>query len=64
MANTGQLPEKLIGDPGYRSTSNIAASEQNGLDVCLATNRQKHGTRPSRGPAPRDLDARGLDRFL
>jgi transposase len=61
VANTGQLPEKMIADAGYCSTSNIEASEQRGLDSYLSTSRQEHGERPrpSRGPAPRDLDARG-----
>jgi hypothetical protein len=61
VANTGQLPEKLIADAGYCSTANIEASEQRGLDSYLSTSRQEHGKRPrpSRGPAPRDLDARG-----
>jgi transposase len=67
VANTGQLPEKLIADAGYCSTANIEASEQRGLDAYLSTSRQSHGKRPrpSRGPAPRDLDARGrMDRKL
>lgn len=65
--NTGQLPEKLIADAGYCSTGNIEPSEQRGLDAYLSTSRQSHGKRPrhSRGPAPRDLDARGrMDRKL
>jgi hypothetical protein len=33
VANTGQLPEKLIAAAGYCSTSNIEASEQCGLDA-------------------------------
>jgi chemotaxis protein histidine kinase CheA len=67
VANTGQLPEKMIADAGYCSTANIEASEQRGLDSYLSTSRQEHGKRPrpSRGPAPRDLDARGrMDRKL
>jgi hypothetical protein len=67
VANTGQLPEKLIADAGYCSTGNIEASEQRGLDAYLSTSRQDHGKRPrpSRGPAPRDLNARGrMDRKL
>jgi chemotaxis protein histidine kinase CheA len=67
VANTGQLPEKLIADAGYCSTANIEASEQRGLDSYLSTSRQEHGKRPrpSRGPAPRDMDARGrMDRKL
>ena len=65
VANTGQLPANMIADAGYCSTSNIEASEQRGLDAYLSTSRQEHGKRPrsSRGPAPRDLDARGrMDR--
>ena len=67
VANTGQLPGKMIADAGYCSTSKIEASEQRGLDAYLSTSRQSHGKRPrpSRGPAPRDLDARGrMDRKL
>ena len=67
MANTGQLPKKLIADAGYCSTDNIEASEQRRLDAYVSTSRQEHGKRPrpSRGPAPRDLDARGrMDRKI
>ena len=67
VANTGQLPEKMIADAGYCSIANIEASEQRGLDAYLSTSRQEHGTRPrpSRGSAPRDLDARRrMDRKL
>jgi thioesterase domain-containing protein len=67
VANTSQLPEKLIADAGYCSTGNIEASEQRELDAYISTSRQEHGKRPrpSRGPAPRDLDARGrMDRKL
>jgi len=67
MASTGQLPEKLIADAGYCRTDNIEASEKRGLDAYYSTSRQAHGKRPrpSRGPAPRDLDARGrMDRKI
>jgi len=67
VANTGQLPQKLIADAGYCSTANIEASEKRGLDAYYSTARQQHGKRPrpSRGPAPKDLDARGrMDRKL
>ena len=67
VANTSQLPEKLIADAGYCSTGNIEASEQRQLDAYISTSRQEHGKRPrpSRGPGPRDLDARGrMDRKL
>jgi transposase len=66
-ANTGQRPEALIADAGYCSTANLEACEQKGLEAYISTNRQQHGqrTRPSRGPVPRDLDARGrMDRKL
>ncbi|WP_225867658.1 transposase [Cyanobium sp. NIES-981] len=67
QANTGQLPEALIADAGYCSTANLEACEDRGLAVYISTSRQKHGhrPRPSRGPAPRGLDARGrMDRKL
>jgi hypothetical protein len=67
VANTGQLPQKRIADAGYCSTDNIERSEQRGLDAYLSTSRQDHGKRPrpSRGPAPRDLDARSrMDRKI
>ena len=61
MANTGQLPAIMIADAGYFSTANPEASEQRGLDLYVSTCHQSHGKRPplSRGPTPRDLDARG-----
>ena len=66
-ANTGQSPQRLIADAGYCSTANIEACEQRQLNAYISTSRQQHGQRPrpSRGPAPRDLDARGrMDRKL
>jgi hypothetical protein len=56
VANTGQLPEKLIADAGYCSTANIEASEKRGLDAYYSAARQQHGKRPrpSRGPALSD----------
>ena len=53
VANTGQLPEKMIADAGYCSTANIEASEQRGLDSYLSTSRQEHGKRPRPSPADR-----------
>ncbi len=67
VANTGQLPDKLIADAGYCSTGNIETCEQRKLDVYVSTSRQQHGKRPrpSRGPTPRDLNARGrMDRKI
>jgi transposase len=65
--NTGQLPEALIADAGYCSTANLEACEERELEACISTSRQQHGhrPRPSRGRAPRGLDARGrMDRKL
>ena len=66
-ANTGQQPGVLIADAGYCSTANLEACEERGLEAYISTSRQQHGhrPRPSRGRAPRDLDARGrMDRKL
>jgi len=66
-ANTGQQPDVLIADAGYCSTANLEACEERGLNAYISTSRQEHGhlPRPSRGRAPRDLDARGrMDRKL
>ncbi|MFQ6539830.1 MULTISPECIES: transposase, partial [Aphanothece] len=66
-ANTGQRPDALIADAGYCSTANLKACEDKQLNAYISTSRQQHGQRPrpSRGPAPRDLDARGrMDRKL
>ncbi|MGB5241029.1 MAG: IS1182 family transposase [Prochlorococcaceae cyanobacterium] len=67
QVNTGQLPEALIADAGYCSTANLEACEARRLEAYISTSRQQHDQRPrpSRGPAPRDLDARGrMDRKL
>jgi len=60
-ANTGALPEKISADTGFCSEANLEHCEQHGLDAYIPTARQKHGAkpRPSRGPAPKDLNARG-----
>ena len=66
-ANTGQRPDALIADAGYCSTANLEACENRQLNAYISTSRQLHGQRPrpSRGRAPRDLDARGrMDRKL
>jgi transposase len=65
--NTGQLPGALIADAGYCSTANLEACEERELEAYISTSRQQHGhrPRPSRGRAPRGLDARGrMDRKL
>ena len=60
-ANTGRLPKALIADAGYCRTANLEACEEKGLEAYISTSRQQHGQRPrpSRGRAPRGLDARG-----
>jgi transposase len=66
-ANTGRLPDALIADAGYCSAANLEACEEKELSAYISTSRQQHGhrPRPSRGRAPRDLDARGrMDRKL
>ncbi|SBO44725.1 IS1182 family transposase [Cyanobium sp. NIES-981] len=66
-ANTGQQPDALISDAGYCSSANLMACEARGLEAYISTSRQQHDQRPrpSRGPEPRDLDARGrMDRKL
>jgi hypothetical protein len=67
LANTGQLPDKLLADAGYCSTDSIEGCEQRQLDAYISTSCERHGKRPrpSRGPAPRDLNARGrMDRKI
>ncbi len=67
QANTDQLPETLIADAGYCSSANLEACEEKRLQAYISTSRQQHGhrQRPSRGRAPRNLDARGrMDRKL
>ncbi|MCU0528750.1 MAG: IS1182 family transposase, partial [Cyanobium sp. Prado107] len=61
QANTGRLPEALIADAGYCSTANLEACEDRTMNAYISTSRQQHGQRPrpSRGPVPRHLDARG-----
>jgi transposase len=42
----GETPEKLSGDSGYFSESNVEYLEGEGVDGYIATNRQKHGDIP------------------
>jgi len=60
-ANTGERPDALIADAGYCSTTNLEACEVKELQAYISTSRQQHGQRPrpSRGRAPKNLDARG-----
>jgi hypothetical protein len=60
-ASTGTLPEKFIADAGYWSEANAQTCSDRGIDAYISTGRQKHGPLPppSRGPIPKDLDAKG-----
>ena len=67
LSNIGRLPDALIADAGYCSSSNLEACEERRLESYVSTSRQQHGRRPrpSQGRAPRDLDACGqMDRKL
>jgi hypothetical protein len=59
--STGTLPETFIADAGYWSEANAKACSDRGIDAYISTGRQKHGQLPppSRGPIPKDLDAKG-----
>jgi len=61
IASTGTLPVKFIADAGYWSEANAKACSDRGVDAYISTGRQKHGQQraPSRGPVPKDLDAKG-----
>ena len=61
IASTGTLPETFIADAGYWSEANAKACSDRGVDAYISTGRQKHGQLPppSRGPIPKDLDAKG-----
>jgi len=65
--NTGRMPDALIADAGYSSTANLKICEDKRMEAYISTSQQQHGQkpRPSRGRAPRNLDARGrMDRKL
>jgi transposase/transposase InsO family protein len=61
IASTGTLPVKFIADAGYWSEANAKACSDRGIDAYISTGRLKHGEQraPSRGPIPKDLDAKG-----
>ncbi|MCT0249542.1 IS1182 family transposase [Synechococcus sp. CS-205] len=60
-ASTGTMPATFIADAGYWSEANAKACSDRGIDAYISTARQKHGQLPppSRGPVPKDLDAKG-----
>jgi len=61
IASTGTMPATFIADAGYWREANAKACSDRGVDAYIFTGRQKHGQLPppSRGPIPKDLDAKG-----
>jgi transposase len=59
-ANTGALPGVMTLDAGYWSEDNANCCTDQGIDAYIATGRLPHGQPPppSRGPLPRNADAR------
>jgi hypothetical protein len=60
-ANAGALPDVMTLDAGYWSEDNATLCDDLGIDPYIATGRLRHGQPPppSRGPVPRNLDAKG-----
>jgi hypothetical protein len=60
--STGTMPATFIADAGYWSEANAKACRDRGIDAYISTGRLKHGEQrpPSRGPIPKDLDAKGI----
>ena len=54
----GEKAEKVSGDTGYFSESNVEYLEESGIDGYLATKREKHSEQPA--PAPRGRIPKGL----
>lgn len=51
----GQTPAQLLADSGYCSDENLGALVDTSIDLHIATQKQKHGERPTscpRGPVP------------
>ena len=59
-ANTGIKPEAVSADAGYWSEDNISDERVAGVDLYVATGRQKHGEKVelAEGPPPEDASAR------
>lgn len=52
---SGDIPIQLLADSGYCSEENLKALADTTIDAYIATNKQRHGSRPSpcrRGPLP------------
>ena len=59
-ANTGSKPEAVSADAGYWSEANITDEHVTGINLHIATGRQKHGesVEPATGPPPDDGTAK------
>jgi len=55
-ANTGCKPEAVSADAGYWSEDNVGNEHVDGIDLYIATGRQKHGGKvePASGPPPEE----------
>ena len=53
-ANVGRKPDAVSADAGYWSEANVTAEGAAGIDLHVATGRQKHGEKrePANGPTP------------
>jgi Transposase DDE domain len=60
VANCGEVPAATLGDAGYFSEKNVAATTALGTDPYLATGRLKRGETPPtvQDPAPNKLTAK------
>jgi methylmalonyl-CoA mutase cobalamin-binding subunit len=55
--NTGRYPQQAMEDAGYFSEENVQAQEARGIEVFVATGRQKHSEKliaAPRGPIPKN----------
>ena len=57
IQNCGKIPEAGLADTGYFSDENIVHGRNQGIDLFIATGRQKHGEAPPtvRGRPPRQM---------
>ena len=63
VANTGAKPIAVSADNGYWSEANVKDKSVAGVDLYIATGRQKHGENVERatGPPPEDAALKGGD---
>ncbi|MCX6623033.1 MAG: IS1182 family transposase [Acidobacteria bacterium] len=59
-ANMGRKPEAVSADAGYWSEDNVSDEHVAGIDLYIATGRQKHGEKAelAKGPPPEDASAK------